>query len=214
MIKIANSIKDIYYILLLACTMHVSSAHTFEDIDLRFYQRINLKPRCDAIAITYVTGESVPLQAICKPFKLAVDQPDGWGNNVTFWEDRSEGPKIDMQNGVALAKAVYALEINTASSAYAFEVDAAISSCVVALAFCFTDYLFGSDSFDECWNTELGILIDNLENLQQKRAERLGKAITDANESIDSFIEAYSRCRDLDALVVLWEDYWAGSILK
>jgi hypothetical protein len=194
--------------------MHVASAHTFEDIDLRFYHRINLKPRCDAIDITYVTGDSVPIQAICKPFKLAIDQPDGWGDYFTVWEDRAEGPKIDLQNGVALAKAVYALEINTASSAYVFEVDAAISSCIVALAFCFTDYLFGSESFDECKNTELGILTDNVENLQERRAKRLGKAITDANESIDSFIEAYSRCRDLDALVLLWEDYWAGLILK
>lgn len=206
--------KNIFYILPLACTMHVSSAHTFEDIDLRFYHRINLKPRCDAIDITYVTGDSVPIQAICKPIKLAIDQPDGWGNDVTVWEDRTEGPKIDLLNGVALAKAVYALEINTASSAYVFEVDAAISSCIVALAFCFTDYLFGSESFDECKNTELGILTDNVENLQERRAKRLGKAITDANESIDSFIEAYSRCRDLDALVLLWEDYWAGLILK
>lgn len=72
-------------IFFLGLSAYSLSAHSFHDIDLDLYDIVNLKPTCDSLTVTYVTGESVPLQAICQPYKLAVEQPDGWGGYITLW---------------------------------------------------------------------------------------------------------------------------------
>jgi len=92
----------------------------------------------------------VPLQAICQPYKLAVDHPDGWGGYITLWEDRKEEPKIELVNGVNLAKAAYAIKLSAAAAAFTGCVDSAAASYAVSYGFCLLDWVFDSDAYLEC----------------------------------------------------------------
>jgi len=192
----------------------VSLAHTFNDINLDLYNRINLEPRCDSFTITYVTGESVPLQAICQPYKLAVDHPDGWGGYITLWEDRKEGPKIELVNGVNYAKAAYAIELSAAAAAFTGCVNSAASSYAVSYGFCLLDWVFDSDAYLECADDAVATFVSTVMGCESDLDDRLDRAIVDANGSIDTFIAAYSGCEGVVALVELWQDYWNDLILK
>jgi hypothetical protein len=204
----------IRYSTICALSINALFAHTFNDIDLDLYDRINLEPRCDSLTVTYVTGESAPLQAICQPYKLAVDQPDGWGGYITIWEDRKEGPKIELENGVDLAKTYYALQLASASAAFTACTNTAVTSFIINSGFCLLDGILGSESYQECYDDELEAFITDVLLCESRRDTRLEEAITDANNSIDSFIAAYSGCNGVDALVELWQDYWDDLILK
>jgi hypothetical protein len=62
-----------------------------------------------------------------------------------------------------------------------------------------------SDAWDEYW-VDVGKCDDDY-------SERLDLAISSCDDSINSFIQAYGGCGDIEALVELWEEYWEKLVI-
>ena len=211
---------NIYKIQICMLVLLVSSSTSpvgspIDDIDLDFYDRINLQPRCDTVTVSYVSGGSYPIPTICQPYMLRVEVYAGLGEYMETWEDCEEGPKRALQTGVNLAKTKYSLEVAAAQSAATACAGQAAVSYMVNLGFCLTDgILQGSEEYHQCEAAETDAFVSTLEACDALMIRRITNALNEVDHTMDMFVEAYAGCEGLNEMVTVWLDDWDLLIRK
>lgn len=135
-----------------------AQAHTFNDIDLSKYDRIDLEPKCVNVTYQYAHDPADiyhKTTAILLPYKLEVETPDGWGGTMYVWNSYNRGPAIELRKGIFNARKTYTAMLSAAGLEKAWSLDAAVGSYVQGLLGCAANGVAGTNDFDECKDENL-----------------------------------------------------------
>ena len=189
--------------------------HSFEEIDLDSYTKIDLKPKCVFVSFKYASGEESKVVSILQPYREKVEAYDAFGESYVYWNNQNRGPAVELRRGIYRAKSAYTLALSVAGVQNVGCKDAALLSLAAKSILCLGDGLVIStpkmakcvdDAFKEYW-------ID-VEKCDDDYADRLDMAIASCDASINSFIASYEVCDDIVALVEVWVEYWANLIMN
>ena len=179
--------------------------------------RIQRRPSCDTVSIPYTSGGSTSVQVINLPYKVECRRIPGYEDpvfgtvpTVILYRYSDGGPKVDLLNGVALAKVAYAAEI---SSAQVAEIECLLDTGATwasQRAQCLHDKVFGDESaYKLCKSAADKALENAIAACVKTKKQRLLTAVQDADDEIGTFIDAYQGCENLDAEIESWQRYWA-----
>lgn len=192
----------------------VALPHSFDEIDLDLYTTIDLKPKCVSVSFNYASGEGIKVLSIVQPYREKVEAYDAFGESYVYWNNKNRGPAVELRRGIYHAKAAYTLALSVAGTQHIGCKDVALGTLGAKAILCGGDGIVVgspkmfqclSDAWDEYW-VDVGKCDDDY-------SERLDLAISSCDDSINSFIQAYGGCGDIEALVELWEEYWEKLVI-
>ena len=191
-------------------------------MDASALERIQLRPRCDSLSISYASDSSASVLVLNLPYKQEYDRIVGPINPLTgeelppiiFYRTYDGGPKAYLRNAVAAAKSAYGLRIGGVQTAFIVGVDSDSATYVARRAICILRFPpFLNDEMDRsrknCNENALDRLIRDVAARVVIRDDDLLKAMIDTDNEISDFKDSYGGCDGLEAEIRLWDRYWA-----
>jgi hypothetical protein len=185
-------------------------------------ERIQLRPRCDSLSVTYASGSSTSVPMLNLPYKEEYDRIEGAINPLTgeevppiiFYRTRDGGPKANLRSAIYTANNAYALRIGGIQTAFIIGVDSDAATYVARRVVCILRFppflnVTTDKKRGQCYDNALNLLINDVDGRTKTRDDDLTDAVIDTDDEIVDFIGLYRGCDALDAEIRLWERYWA-----